>query len=247
MPPCQIQRPQGTGDFLLMVFHDPASASTQSSWDVVQPEETMMIWPPRCGQYYGNSHKRYCHSWIHCDGARVRKIIRESKVSVRHPFVVGNSACFEQCLAEVHRELVSYVRPDAVIVGNLLENCLRDLVRRQNADSGLERVPDGLLKVRQLISEAPAREITLGQMAALAGMSIPNLSLRFKQVFGVSPVECLIQHRIHHAAHLLANQNLTVTEVGQLVGYDDPFHFSKMFKKHYGFSPRAMRQRELRT
>ena len=166
---------------------------------------------------------------------------------VMRPFSVVNPACFEQCLAEIHRELVSYMRPDAVIVGNLLENCLRDLVRYRNADSMAGRISEGLLKVRQLISEVPAREITLGQMAALAGMSIPNLSLRFKNVFGVSPVECLIQHRMHHAAHLLANQNLTITEVGQLVGYDDLFHFSKMFKKHYGLSPRAMRKRQLRT
>lgn len=247
MPPCQIQRPQGTGDFLLMIFHDPASASTCPSWDVVQPKETLMIWSPRHAQYYGNSRARYCHSWIHCDGARVRRVIRESKAPIARPFIIANSACFEQCLAEVHRELVSYVRPDAVVVGNLLENCLRDLVRHQNADSELGSVSEGLLRVRQLISEAPAREITLGQMAALAGMSIPNLSLRFKQVFGVSPVECLIQHRMHHAAHLLANQNLSVTEVGQLVGYDDPFHFSKMFKKHYGLSPRTMRQRQSRA
>lgn len=205
-----------------------------------------MIWPANRAQYYGHSHASYCHTWIHCDGKRVRKIIRDSKLPVMSPFAVANPASFEQCLAEVHRELVSYIKPDAVMVGNLLENGLRDMARHCAGEVEPSSVPEGLLRVRQLISEAPSRVITLGQMASLAGMSIPNLSMRFKRVFGVSPVECLIRHRMQHAAHLLANQNLTITEVGQQVGYDDPFHFSKMFKKHFGLSPRAMRQRQLK-
>jgi len=46
-----------------------------------------------------------------------------------------------------------------------------------------------------------------------------------------------------HAAHLLADRNLTISEIATRVGYNDPFFFSWMFKKHFGQSPREMRSR----
>ncbi len=46
---------------------------------------------------------------------------------------------------------------------------------------------------------------------------------------------------MRHAAHLLANRNLTISEIALQVGYDDLFHFSKTFKKHFGASPRSYR------
>ena len=49
--------------------------------------------------------------------------------------------------------------------------------------------------------------------------------------------------RMHRAAYLLADENLRISEIGAMVGYDDLYYFSRCFKKHYGLSPRAMRRR----
>jgi AraC-like DNA-binding protein len=44
------------------------------------------------------------------------------------------------------------------------------------------------------------------------------------------------------AARLLRESDLTVAEIGEQVGWPDPFHFSKMFKSTYAQSPTAYRQ-----
>lgn len=243
MPPCCIARPRGTEDYLFMLFHDEVKVGTNKTDSVLHVPETMMIWPPNQAQFYGHAKQKYCHTWIHCEGARIRRIIRSAGLPVLQPFEVPNPFRFEQCLLEVHRELVSYAQPDAVIVGNLLENGLRDLARARSGEARLAPLSEGLLRVRQLIGEAPARRITLNELAVLAGMSVPSLCVRFKEAFGLSPIECLIQHRMHHAAHLLANPQLTIQEIAGQVGYDDPFHFSKLFKKHFGYGPREARRR----
>lgn len=56
-------------------------------------------------------------------------------------------------------------------------------------------------------------------------------------------MEYAIRRRLHHAAYLLHDVNLLVTKIGRAVGYEDLFHFSKLFKKAHGMAPRDFRRK----
>ncbi|MDD5200832.1 MAG: AraC family transcriptional regulator [Terrimicrobiaceae bacterium] len=243
MPPCMVERPHGTGDHLIMVFHQPVAVGSRPGPKPVEGTDAMMIWPPGRGQYYGNRTARFCHTWIHCEGRRLDRILRRAGLPVLKPFLLPDASLFQQCLLDIHAEMVAYARPDTVIVGNLIENCIRRLGRVLRGKGSIAPVPENLLAARRLIGSASARPLTLSDLASAAGMSAPYFCSSFKKAFGLPPVECLIQHRMHHAAHLLTNRNLTISEVAAQAGYDDLFHFSKMFKKRFGVSPREMRKR----
>ena len=243
MQPVMIERPHGTGDFLIMLFHDSVVAGNSAAYDLIDKPDMMMVWPPGKEQYYGNLKQRFVHSWIHCDGKRIRRIFRLAKIPILKPFPVPSVADFQQCLFEVHRELVTYRHPDIAIIGNLLENCFRAISRSLGDSAENAQVREKLLSVRRLIASVPSQVISLSEMAALAGMSVSYFCAQFKAAFGLSPIECLIQHRLHRAAHMLANRNLSVTEIAVQTGYNDMFHFSKAFKKQFGFGPREMRKR----
>ncbi len=243
MPACLIERPQGTGDYLIMLFHDGALIGASPAMKPADRPDTMMIWPPGRGQYYGNPERGFVHSWIHCEGSRIRQALRRSRLPQAEPFPVGNIAHFQQTLLDVHAEVVSYMPPDEIVIGNLLENCFRELARQwRGVDTGIQ-VPERLLAVHRLIAAVPSQTVTLEEFSAMAGMSPSHFSAQFRKTFGLAPMECLIQHRMHRAAHLLSDKNLTISEIARQVGYEDAFHFSKTFRKHFGASPRAMRQR----
>ena len=71
------------------------------------------------------------------------------------------------------------------------------------------------------------------------------LSKIFKDITGVSPINYLIQIRLTKARQLLEKEEvLTVKEVAKAVGYEDAYHFSKSFKKHFGLSPSMVRTQE---
>jgi AraC-like DNA-binding protein len=241
MSPSAIERPGGTGDYLLMLFHSAAFVGRDK--ERLEEPDSLMIWPPGKGQYYGNLSDRFSHSWIHCTGPRVETILRRVRLPSLKPVHISDASRFQQCLLDMHTELVSYTRPDATMLGNLLENGIRSLARTRAEAGNQIRIPENLLAVRRLIGATPAQNMTLNEMAAIAGMSVPYFCSRFKKAFDISPIECLIQHRMHHAAHLLTNKNLSVTQIAAEVGYDDLFHFSKMFKKRFGLSPRELRKR----
>ncbi|EUJ44094.1 AraC family transcriptional regulator [Listeria riparia FSL S10-1204] len=63
------------------------------------------------------------------------------------------------------------------------------------------------------------------------------ISKVFKEETGESPINYLIKIRLSRAHDLLTSQDVTVKEAAKLVGYNDAFYFSKLFKKYYGFPP----------
>ena len=89
------------------------------------------------------------------------------------------------------------------------------------------------------------QEITLEQLADTLYVSPTYLSKVFKESTGMSPINYLIQVRLKHAKELLANEQLTIREISQAVGYQDAYHFSKLFKKYYGVSPSHLAKKSL--
>ena len=63
----------------------------------------------------------------------------------------------------------------------------------------------------------------------------------FKKVTGVSFAEYFIELKIGKAQQLIASTNLLLAEIASMVGYDDYYHFSKIYKKHTGLTPTEYR------
>ena len=71
-----------------------------------------------------------------------------------------------------------------------------------------------------------------------------HLFVLFKEEFGISPVDYLINVRIDKAKIFLTNQdhNLSVKEISNSVGFEDPLYFSRLFRKRTGMSPTEYRK-----
>ena len=64
----------------------------------------------------------------------------------------------------------------------------------------------------------------------------------FREHTGQTPSQFLARLRMHHAARLLQQSDLTVKAAGRAVGFDDPYHFSRVFKQIHGVAPRDFRR-----
>ena len=60
---------------------------------------------------------------------------------------------------------------------------------------------------------------------------------RFKEQVGMSPMEYLTSIRLDKAKWLIINSSLSIKEISNIIGYDDPLSFSKLFKRVEGISP----------
>ena len=59
----------------------------------------------------------------------------------------------------------------------------------------------------------------------------------YKMIFDISPKQDLLNIRIEHAKVLLRQRHYTVSEVAELVGYTNQYHFIRQFKIHTGITP----------
>lgn len=88
-----------------------------------------------------------------------------------------------------------------------------------------------------------SEKISLDTIAENMYLSPFYISKIFKSETGDTPIRHLINIRLERAKELLQqDRDMSVQKVAAAVGYDDAYHFSKLFKKHYGISPSQVRK-----
>lgn len=98
-------------------------------------------------------------------------------------------------------------------------------------------------KIMDYFEEHYAQKISLDRIAGNMYLSPFYISKIFKAETGNTPINYLIDIRMEKAKKLLEESpQLSVQEVSVRVGYEDAYHFSKLFKKKFGTTPSAVRK-----
>ncbi len=93
----------------------------------------------------------------------------------------------------------------------------------------------------EYIDKNLSKKIKIEELAKRAGISRSYFSICFKKVMGCSPQDYIVNLRMKKSMLLLKTTALSVTEIADSVGYNDPLAFSKIFKQNFGESPKAYR------
>lgn len=99
-----------------------------------------------------------------------------------------------------------------------------------------------LRRIVDYINEHLERDLTLAEIAAAAGMNPYHLSRAFKQETGLAPHQYVLRRRVERAKALLAETELSIVEVGFRVGFQSQSHFTNIFRRLTGVTPRAFRR-----
>lgn len=91
--------------------------------------------------------------------------------------------------------------------------------------------------VIKYINEHLNEPITREDMAKVISLSSTRFHYVFTEIMKISPVAYLKKLRLEKAQQLLVSTDMPVTEITEMVGFRDIFHFSKQFKKTFGLSP----------
>jgi AraC-like DNA-binding protein len=102
-------------------------------------------------------------------------------------------------------------------------------------------------RIIELMQDDPSRNFTLGQMAESVNLSPPYFCYLFKTITGTPPAKYLKSLRMQQAATLLTTTFLSVKEIVRRVGCSDDSHFVRDFKRVYGMTPSAYRNRSVTT
>lgn len=98
-------------------------------------------------------------------------------------------------------------------------------------------------KVRQYIDLHFKEALTLDQLAEEGHMNKYYLSHSFKREYGVSPINYMVSRRIEESKYLLAETDLSLSQISQLLGFSSLSYFSQVFRKTQAVTPMEYRQR----
>ena len=97
-------------------------------------------------------------------------------------------------------------------------------------------------KIAQYIEEHLLEDVSLATLADVVKLSSYHFVRAFKQSFGLPPHRYLSSLRMQRAKSLLANPDMSVTQVGFNLGFSDTSSFTTTFRKHTGLTPTAYRR-----
>ncbi|GAB1543937.1 AraC family transcriptional regulator [Scytonema sp. NUACC21] len=123
---------------------------------------------------------------------------------------------------------------------HLLKNYAGSSAKIAIETEGLSR-----LKLRQAIeyiNQNLEKDLTLAEIAAAVGMSMYHFSRLFKQSTGYSPHQYVLNSRIEKSKRLLAKTEEAIDQICQQVGFQSQSHFTNVFRKFIGTTPKAYRK-----
>jgi AraC-like DNA-binding protein len=136
---------------------------------------------------------------------------------------------------------------DAYLVPPVERDTLLAMVAEVRKARGSARADHRVRKLDAFIAAHLAEVPDLTRLAGVVGLSPFYFTRMLKRATGLSPVAYLTRARVNEAARLLAETDEPVGRVAARIGCRNAAHFSSLFRRHQGMSPRAWRRHQRLT
>lgn len=190
------------------------------------------------GPLQGGSWDEY---YINFNGPRVTEWLETGLIAGGSVYQVqsveGLSASFEKVLELMENGAPADADRAALLLESMLLEC--SFIVRDNRRTWQ---PDGMLQIREDLNACIYGELDLPQIATRHHISLSTLRRLVRRSSGYPLHEYIHRLKMAEAKHLLLNTPLQVKEIAGMLNYNDPFYFSRLFKKYCGVSPQLCRQ-----
>lgn len=239
----QMSRPEPQ-DYLVIYCVDGAALMESAGTHMqVQRGDLLLLPAGQAHRYQADSDHPWSLYWMHLHGTDLAALFQQLDPSGSGRLKLG-----------LHEQLVSDFRALLSVVAsgyhsaNLLHAtsvCRSILTYAALLGSRAQQRSDDLdiEALHHFMQQNLDRRLTLNELAAAAGATSPwQFIRRYRVASGQTPMQAFLHRKITRACYLLEVSDLPVAEVARQFGFDDPYYFSRIFKKITGISPAHYRR-----
>lgn len=241
-PVIETPHPEGRNDYQLLYIaagkgHFYFKGSKE---ETIVPKGNMILFRPKEPQvYYYYAEDKTEVYWVHFTGSQVEDFLDHYELPKdENVFFTGISPdypwIYNQIIRELQLQRVNYEELLRILLRHILLTINRYI--KEQAQTGTDIIND-MERAAHYFRENYTKNISIEQYAAEHLMSVNWFILSFKNVMKMTPMQYILSLRIAAAKGLLENSNKNINEISDAIGYDNPLYFSRLFKKHTGYSP----------
>ncbi len=210
----------------------PCGTKTVSAGDAV-------IFPPRYKYRYSYDGKGepLSYMWVHFTGSHALYYLCETGFDSL-PAIRESRSCDTRVIAGFREMFDIFSKGEELYEHSLAATLIRILVALGKTDEKETPIARSLAYINASYTE----DIRIPSLAAMDNLSNSRYHTLFTKATGRSPRKYITELRMRHAAELLRTTDLSVKQIGLIVGYPDPHFFSKMFKNNMGVPPLEYRE-----
>jgi AraC-like DNA-binding protein len=209
----------------------------------IRPGTAFMILPGQWHRYKPDPSTGWDEYYVGFHGSYISQIFDQSffknsgsTFSVGHNITLLNS--FNDIIEKVKGEHPGYQQQLAGRVMNILGEIIAVVKNQEFEGKEIEkRIKEAQFDIRECLDQS----LNMETYARRYQMSYSYFRKLFKTYTGLSPAQYHLQLRLQKARDLICSTDNTIKEIAFSLGFESQFHFSKIYKKKFGFSPNKTR------
>ena len=243
----RVERPQGASTHLLIVCLRGRGWVRSGNCEQAVNAGDLVWLPANEAHTYGcSAENAWTIGWAHFCGDEVVTWQKQLGWATGQPFGLGHvpphhlvDLKLDQVYAWLER---GYALPQMIGAAVALRTFFCATLQFASTPGANRSAAERVAAVRDQLRETLARPYRLEELAAAANLSVPHFSELFRKQTGYAPIDFLIRQRIQRACLLLDTTGNAISAIATEVGYNDPYYFTRSFRRIMGSSPRAYRR-----
>lgn len=198
---------------------------------------------PNCQHHYQvDKHAPLEHLFIAFTGQQAEELFQRSTLAAEGVIEISNLSDIDFLMQSIIRKGLATSAETNDLCNHYLRLLLLELAAQVPLAQSTSQSLNTYLNCKRYIEENFSWLSNAGEVAEQCNISIRHLTRIFKQHGETTPHDYILRLKMNKACVLLVSSEESIKNIALRVGYDDPYHFSRNFKKIIKVAPKIYRQ-----
>lgn len=240
-----VRRTRHNDDLILYCLGGEGTLQVDGNMYAVRKGDLMMLPQGLAHLYVASDHNPWTLYWIHFGGHDVPHFWSYLELNQERPVAhVGTSPRLTASFQALSEISTANLMEHSLTYGSALLREILTLIKltKLENDEGSRRF--SIDAIHGVMQQSLHTDLNLDTLAQTANMTTHAFCRRYKAITGVSPYKHYLYLKMKRACHFLDATDQSIGHIAELMGYSDPYYFSRLFKQVMGMPPTKYRRKK---